>query len=255
MQERFTDRARKSMQLARQEAQRLGHCDVDCSHLLLGLLKEGSGVAANVLKNFGFDLRHLRNGLEATRGAGMSSEQNPKPSQALESALEAATAESKALGHLYVGTEHLLLGLIRDETNSACGILKWLNVNFDAIRKETLNLLGDPEKGVSPDVAEKLKALAGDVAFQRLVGDYGRTFSAPAGMTVIQQGIPLRDYFAGQAIVGILSINCDPVVDRCAQLAFEVADAMLKEHERHQAPAGVPSDPASTDDLRPQSAG
>lgn len=77
----------------------------------------------------------------------------------------------------------------------------------------------------------------------------------PATMPYSDAGMSLREYFAGQAIVGILAGNEDPVVDRCAQLAYEIADAMLKERERHQAPAGVPSDPASTDDLRPQSAG
>src|SRR5881227_4089918 len=115
MYERFTDRARKVMQLANQEAQRFNHEYIGTEHILLGLVKEGSGVAANVLKNLDIDLKKIRLEVEKLVKAGPSMVtmgQLPFTPRA-KKVLELSVEEASNLGHNYIGTEHLLLGLIR----------------------------------------------------------------------------------------------------------------------------------------------
>src|SRR5947209_20354715 len=108
MYERFTDRARKVMQLANQEAQRFNHEHIGTEHILLGLVKEGTGVAANALKNLDIDLRKIRLEVEKIVLAGRDVTQKPRA----ERVVEYATEEARGLQHNYVGTEHLLLGLM-----------------------------------------------------------------------------------------------------------------------------------------------
>ena len=116
MYEQFTDRARKVMQLANQEAQRFNHEYIGTEHILLGLIKEGSGVAANVLKNLDIDLRKIRIEVEKLVQSGPDMvtmgklPQTPRAKKVIEYSME----EARNLGHNYVGTEHLLLGLIRE---------------------------------------------------------------------------------------------------------------------------------------------
>src|SRR3954470_12260969 len=114
MYERFTDRARKVMQLANQEAQRFDHEYIGTEHMLLGLVKEGSGVASNVLKNLDVDLRKVRLEVEKIVQTGPSAGQidrgklphTPRAKKVIEYSVE----EARNLNHSYVGTEHLLLG-------------------------------------------------------------------------------------------------------------------------------------------------
>src|SRR5277367_3214660 len=142
--ERFTDRARKVMHLANQEAQRFNHEYVGTEHMLLGLIKEGSGVAANVLKNLEVDLRKIRNEVEKIVQAGPEMvtmgklPQTPRAKKAIEYAIE----EARNLNHNYVGTEHLLLGLLREQEGVAAQVLLNLNLKLDEVREEVLNLLG-----------------------------------------------------------------------------------------------------------------
>ena len=144
MYERFTDRARKVMQLANQEAQRFNHEYVGTEHVLLGLIKEGSGVAANVLRNLEVDLRKIRNEVEKIVQAGPEMvtmgklPQTPRAKKVIEYAIE----EARNLNHNYVGTEHLLLGLLREQEGVAAQVLMNLNLKLDEVREEVLNLLG-----------------------------------------------------------------------------------------------------------------
>src|SRR5262245_10454605 len=144
MYERFTDRARKVMQLANQEAQRFNHEYVGTEHVLLGLIKEGSGVAANVLKNLDVDLRKIRNEVEKIVQAGPDMvtmgklPQTPRAKKVIEYAIE----EARNLNHNYVGTEHLLLGLLREHDGVAAQVLMNLGLNLEQVREEVLNLLG-----------------------------------------------------------------------------------------------------------------
>ena len=144
MYERFTDRARKVMQLANQEAQRFNHEYVGTEHVLLGLVKEGSGVAANVLKNLEVDLRKIRVEVEKIVQSGPDMvtmgklPQTPRAKKVIEYAIE----EARNLNHNYVGTEHLLLGLLREQEGVAAQVLVALNLKLEEVREEVLNLLG-----------------------------------------------------------------------------------------------------------------
>src|SRR5262245_38906463 len=147
MYERFTDRARKVMRLANQEAQRFNHEYIGTEHILLGLVKEGSGVAANVLKNLDIDLRKVRLEVEKIVRPGTADmEQIGKLPQTprAKRVIEYAIAEARNLNHNYVGTEHLLLGLLHDEETVAAQVLMNLGLKLEDVREEVLNLLGQP---------------------------------------------------------------------------------------------------------------
>src|SRR5438045_4238024 len=156
MYERFTDRARKVMQHANQEAQRLHHEYIGTEHILLGMVKEGSGVAANVLKNLDIDLRKIRLEVEKIVQSGPDMvtmgklPQTPRAKKVIEYSIE----EARNLNHNYVGTEHLLLGLLREQEGVASQVLMNLGLRLEDVREEVLNLLGGctmpSERGIDP---------------------------------------------------------------------------------------------------------
>jgi ATP-dependent Clp protease ATP-binding subunit ClpA len=158
MYERFTDRARKVMQLAKQEAQRLKHGYTGTEHILLGLVREGSGVAANVLKNLDIDLQSARRQVEQIVQCGPEDvvvvgmlPQTPRAKKVIEYSIE----EARNLNHNYVGTEHLLLGLLREQEGVAAQVLMNLGLMREAVREEVVGLLGgDPrplyQRGLFP---------------------------------------------------------------------------------------------------------
>ncbi len=157
--ERLTDRARKVMALANQEAQRFNHEYIGTEHILLGLVKEASGVGANVLKNLGIDLRKVRLEVEKLVKSGPEMvtmgklPQTPRAKKVLEYAIE----EARNLNHNYVGTEHLLLGLLREQDGVAAQVLVNLGLKLEEVREEVLNLLGaggDPEEEQPQNPAE-----------------------------------------------------------------------------------------------------
>ncbi|MGD9110587.1 MAG: ATP-dependent Clp protease ATP-binding subunit [Phycisphaerales bacterium] len=142
--ERFTDRARKVMALANQEAQRFNHEHIGTEHILLGLVKEGSGVGATVLKNLDVDIKKLRLEIEKMVKSGPDLvtmgklPQTPKAKKVIEYAIE----EARNLNHNYVGTEHILLGLLRETDGIAAQVLMNSGLKLEDIRQEVLNLLG-----------------------------------------------------------------------------------------------------------------
>ncbi len=145
--DRFTDRAKKVMTLARQEATRFNHEYIGTEHILLGLVQEGSGVAATVLRNLGVDLDKIRQEVENMVKQGPPTTTmgqlpfTPRAKKVLELSME----EASSLGHNYVGTEHLLLGLIRENEGIAAQVLMNLGVKLDSVREEVLEFLGaDP---------------------------------------------------------------------------------------------------------------
>ncbi len=142
--DRFTDRAKKVMNLARQEAQRLNHEYLGTEHILLGLIQEGSGVAANVLRNMQIDLARIRTEVEKLVKTGPSMVTmgqlpfTPRAKKVLELSME----EAGNLGHNYIGTEHLLLGLIKENEGIAAKVLTNLGVKLEDVREEVLEFLG-----------------------------------------------------------------------------------------------------------------
>ena len=141
----FTDRVRKVLQMAREEAARLHHEYVGTEHILLGLIREGEGVAAAVLQNLNVDLEEIQQKIEETVKKGkagtVTGPDLPYTSRA-KKVLELAMAEARELNHSYVGTEHLLLGLLREEKGIAAQVLMDAGVTLEQSRAETLRLLG-----------------------------------------------------------------------------------------------------------------
>src|ERR1043166_6058576 len=148
----FTDRVRKVLQMAREEAARLHHEYVGTEHILLGLIREGEGVAAAVLTNLNVDLEEIQQKIEETvkkgKEAAAAGPALPYPSRA-KKVLELAMSEARELNHSYVGTEHLLLGLLREEKGIAAQVLTDAGVNLEQARAETLRILGTemPQQG------------------------------------------------------------------------------------------------------------
>src|SRR5512136_2002837 len=181
MYERFTDRARKVMQLANQEAQRFNHEYIGTEHVLLGLIKEGTGVAANVLKNLDVDLRKIRLEVEKLVQSGPEMvtmgklPQTPRAKKVIEYSME----EARNLNHNYVGTEHILLGLLREQEGVAAQVLMNLGLKLEEVREEVLNLLGhgmesEPERGGREAAGGEAAAAKGGKSKTPALDSFGR---------------------------------------------------------------------------------
>lgn len=147
MYERFTDRARMVMKLAEQESLARAQSYVGTDHLLLGLLTEGNGVAANVIKNLGGDLKQVRTEVEkrvASKPDTDFSAYGQPTSAQHKKVIERAMEEARNFGHNYVGTEHILLGLLREEEGNAGHSLMTCGVTLEDARKEIVAILGRP---------------------------------------------------------------------------------------------------------------
>lgn len=148
MYHRFTDRARKVIKFSNQEALRFNHEYVGTEHLLLGLLREGRGVACNVLHDLGLDLKTVRDEVESLMEPGPdfvtlgNRPQTPCTKRVLEHAID----ESRSLNHNYVGTEHLLLGLLREPEGRAAQAIQNLNLEPHLVRQRILEVLGQYEE-------------------------------------------------------------------------------------------------------------
>src|SRR5213594_1172905 len=135
--DKFTERARKVLQLAQEEAQRFNHNYIGTEHLLLGLVREGEGVAAKVLANLGVDLNKVRSAVEFIIGRGermITGEIGLTPRA--KKVIELSVEEARRLNHNYIGTEHLLLGLVREGEGIAAGVLESLGVSLDKVRQQ-----------------------------------------------------------------------------------------------------------------------
>ena len=148
--ERFTEKAIKVIMLAQEEARRLGHNFVGTEQILLGLIGEGTGVAAKVLKSMGVNLKDARIEVEKIigRGSGFVAVEIPFTPRA-KRVLELSLEEARQLGHNYIGTEHLLLGLIREGEGVAARVLENLGVDLSKVRTQVIRMLGETAE-VSP---------------------------------------------------------------------------------------------------------
>ena len=162
---RFTERARKVIVLAKEEAKRFNHDYIGTEHLLLGLIREGEGVAAAVLQKLGLDLESIRIEIEKVVQPGPQTQVmgdipfTPRSKKALELAAE----EARALGHNYIGTEHLLLGLIREGEGVAYRVFLNMGVDLERVRNEVMELLGSGIPGFgTQETAKKGKTPAID---------------------------------------------------------------------------------------------
>jgi ATP-dependent Clp protease ATP-binding subunit ClpC len=171
MYERFTDRARKVMQFANQEAHRLNHEYIGTEHIILGLIKEGSGVAVRALKKFDLDLPEIRKAVQDLIKSGpeeiITMGRLPHTPRA-KMVIDYAMNESQKLLHNYVGTEHLLLGLLREEEGVAALVLKSKDITVESARKAVSEVLRDEERELSGGLAER-KTSRGLLRFARAV--------------------------------------------------------------------------------------
>jgi ATP-dependent Clp protease ATP-binding subunit ClpC len=148
--EKFTERARRVLTLAQEEALRFNHNYIGTEHILLGLVREGEGVAAKVLANLGVDLAKVRSAVEFIIGRGdkaVTGEIGLTPRA--KKVIELAVDEARRLGHQYIGTEHLLLGLVREGEGIAAGVLESLGVSLEKVRAEVTRVLSQsmPQQG------------------------------------------------------------------------------------------------------------
>lgn len=144
--DKFTERARKVLSLAQEEAQRFQHNYIGTEHLLLGLVREGEGVAAKVLNSLGVELNRVRTSVEFIIGRGdriVLGEIGLTPRA--KKVIELAVDEARRLNHHYIGTEHILLGLVREGDGIAAGVLESLGLNLAKVRTQTLRVLNGEE--------------------------------------------------------------------------------------------------------------
>ena len=140
--ERFTQRARRVLSLAQEEAERLQHHQIGTEHLLLGLMREEGGVAGRVLRDLGLDLRRVEELVtKFSKSSGTTSDKQLDLSPGTKKVLELAVDEARRMGHHYIGTEHLLLGLVRQQDGVAIDVLRRLGVSPEEVRRQTRRVL------------------------------------------------------------------------------------------------------------------
>lgn len=142
---RFTERAQKVLALAQEEAVRLGHKNIGTEHILLGLIREGEGIAAKALQALGLGLDKIQGEVESLIGRGGEHPSNINYTPRAKKVIELSMDEARKLGHTYVGTEHILLGLIREGEGVAARVLNNLGVSLNKARQQVLQLLGSNE--------------------------------------------------------------------------------------------------------------
>ncbi len=156
--DKFTERAKKVLVLAQEEAQRFNHNYIGTEHLLLGLVREGEGVAAKVLGNLGVELNKVRSAVEFIIGRGnrmVIGDVNLTPRA--KKVIELAVEEARRLNHNYIGTEHLLLGLVREGEGIAAGVLESLGVNLEKVRTQVIQVVNQTGSGSRSEGRKRTK--------------------------------------------------------------------------------------------------
>jgi ATP-dependent Clp protease ATP-binding subunit ClpC len=160
--ERFTDRARRVVVLAQEEARMLDHNYIGTEHLLLGLVHEGEGVAAQALAGMGIQLEAVRWQVEQIIGHGQATSSGHIPfTPRAKKVLELALREALQLGHNYIGTEHILLGLVREGEGVAAQALQKLGADLNRVRQAVIRLLGEKGQGSSAGPHEEVEGEGG----------------------------------------------------------------------------------------------
>jgi ATP-dependent Clp protease ATP-binding subunit ClpC len=172
--ERFTDRARRSVVFAQEEARLLNHNYIGTEHILLGLLREEEGVAATALKTLGVSLEATRLRVEEIIGEGREMPPGHIPfTPRAKKVLELSLREALQLGHNYIGTEHILLGLIREGEGVAAQVLKELGADFDRVRQTVIQLLSGYAAGSEGPSVE------GEAEMAELTPEVARSLGPP----------------------------------------------------------------------------
>ncbi|HEV8115471.1 MAG TPA: Clp protease N-terminal domain-containing protein, partial [Acidimicrobiales bacterium] len=201
--ERFTDRARRVLVLAQEEARLLNHNFIGTEHILLGLIHEGEGVAAKALESLGISLEAVREKVEETIGSsGSSTTGSPPFTPRAKKVLELSLREALQLGHNYIGTEHMLLGLVREGEGVAATVLQSLGADLSRVRQQVIQLLS----GYGPQEAGKAPGVPGSGA------------GPSAGATENPQGSPVLDQFGRNLTQQAREKKLDPVIGRAREI-------------------------------------
>src|SRR6267378_1116425 len=177
--DRFNDRAKRVLALSQDEAIRFNHNYIGTEHLLLGLIREGEGVAARVLDSLGVALSNVRRAIEFTIGRGDSTK---SPSEIIlapqvKKVIDLAIDEARRLGHSHVGTEHLLLGIVREGESTAAKVLGSLGVELETVRRHVIETLGRPHREVGASAPQPIGPSAGP--FDPFIDPAKRQFAGP----------------------------------------------------------------------------
>jgi ATP-dependent Clp protease ATP-binding subunit ClpC len=208
--DKFTDRARKIIALAQKEAERFRHDYIGTEHLLLGLVKEGSGVAVTALNNLSVDVEKVRREVEklvVTSDKAAPSGPLPFTPQA-KRVLELASEEARALGHPYIGTEHILLGLLSEQDSVAAQVLINLDLKLDDVRNEILDLLG----------ASDVSKMPGSTPASTESGKSAPEKPAKAGKKSEESATPALDAFGRDLTAAAEAGELDPVIGRAKEI-------------------------------------
>lgn len=197
--ERFTEKAIKVIMLAQEEARRLGHNFVGTEQILLGLVGEGTGIAAKTLKGMGINLKEARAEVEKIigRGSGFVAVEIPFTPRA-KRVLELSWDEARQLGHNYIGTEHLLLGLIREGEGVAAKVLESLGVDLSKLRSNLIRMLGETRGGASSSSG----------------GGSGSSSGSSASSSGGKTKTPTLDEFSQNLTLAAEELRLDPVIGR-----------------------------------------
>ncbi len=188
---RFTERAQKVLALSQEEAVRLGHNNIGTEHILLGLVREGEGIAAKALETFGLEISKIQEEVEKLIGVGKKPMQTIHYTPRAKKVVELSQDEARKLGHSYVGTEHILLGLIREGEGVAARVLNNLGISLNKARQQVLQLLGSNESQA---------------------GRQGRNQASSSANT------PTLDSLARDLTVSAKEGNIDPVIGRSSEI-------------------------------------
>ncbi|MDF2157398.1 ATP-dependent Clp protease ATP-binding subunit [Algoriphagus sp. CAU 1675] len=213
MEAKFSNRVKEVISLSREEALRLGHDYIGTEHLLLGMIREGEGVAVSILKKLGVPLDELRNSIErAVKGTANHNVKNmaniPLTRQS-EKVLKITYLEAKIFKSQLIGTEHLLLSILRDEENIATQILNKFDINYDSV-KEMLEMQSDP--GMSP--RSKAEAEDGDEDGSKLFGSPGSGGSSSSKGAAEKSRTPVLDNFGRDLTKMAEEDKLDPIIGR-----------------------------------------
>ena len=215
--ERFTQRARRVLSLAQEEAERLQHYQIGTEHLLLGLMREEGGVAGRVLRDLGLDLRRVE---ELVTRLSTADERRPSSqldlSPGTKKVLELAVDEARRMGHHYIGTEHLLLGLVRQQEGIALDVLRRLGVSPEEVRRQTSKVLQE-----SP------------------VQSAQKTNERPSGKSSRKESTPLVDQLATDLTSLAETGKLDPVVGREMEIE-RVIQVLSRRRKNNPALIGEP---------------
>jgi RNA polymerase sigma factor (sigma-70 family) len=271
--ERFTDRARRVVVLAQEEARMLNHNYIGTEHILLGLIHEGEGVAAKALESLGISLEAVRSQVEEIIGQGQSAPTGHIPfTPRAKKVLELSLREALQLGHNYIGTEHILLGLIREGEGVAAQVLQKLGADLEPVRRRVIQLLSGytegwvGERDLTEEEIDDLQGLVEDTPeVDELWHEFKATWSQTARERLILHYAPLVKYVVGRAAAGLphtleradlVSYGMFGLMDALdkfdvsRQEKFEMyALARIKEAIMDELPAGGLADDALTKEL------